>query len=69
MSGLRFPKVMPAHWYRDPAEVLADRLILSMATASLVSCGTSTVHAHAQRDGYYTQARRLHIRSLMKGKA
>lgn len=68
MSGLRFPKVMPSHWYRDPAEVLADRLLL-VAPLSLVSCGTSTVQTHAPRDGYYTQARRLRIQSLMKGKA
>lgn len=64
MSGLRFPKVMPAHWYRDPAEVLADQLILS-----IVPCETpAPVQTHAQRNRYYTQARRLHIRNLMRGR-
>lgn len=69
--GLRFPKVMPAAWYRDPAEVLGDRLLFTPPVLTLVSCETParlTVHAPAPRDTYYTQARRLHIRNLMRGR-
>lgn len=66
MSGLRFPRVMPAHYYRDPAEVL-EGLALAPAAPLQVSHETITaVHAPA-RNRYYTQARRLHIRNLMRG--
>jgi hypothetical protein len=68
---LRWPKVMPAAWYRDPAEVLAERLLspAPMPTLPLVLCETAnTVHTPALRDTYYTQARRLHIRNLMRAR-
>lgn len=72
MSGLRFPRVMPAAWYRDPAEVLGERLLFTPPALVLVSCETATepraVHPPARRDTYYTQARRLHIRNLMRGR-
>ena len=67
MSGLRFPRVLP-HWcYRDPSLIGESQLI----TPVMVSCETpapQSVQTHAQHNRYYTQARRLHIRSLMKGK-
>jgi hypothetical protein len=66
---LRWPKVMPAAWYRDPAEVLGNRLLLTPPALTLVSCETTAhrpVHTSAPRDTYYTQARRLHIRNLMR---
>lgn len=65
MSGLRFPRIMPAHLYRDPAEVL-DGLSLVPAAPVQVSHETTAVQTPA-RNRYYTQARRLHIRNLMRG--
>ena len=62
MSGLRFPGVFPHWFYRDPALT---------TEVAVVSHGTSTavpVQTPAPRNRYYTQARRLHIQSLMKGR-
>lgn len=69
MSGLRFPRVMPAAWYRDPAEALADRLLVPERPMLVVVPHETppAVHTPARRDSYYTQARRLHIRNLMRG--
>lgn len=69
MSGLRFPRVLPAAWYRDPAEALADRPLMSDRPLLVVVSHETpqAVHAPARRDSYYTQARRLHIRNLMRG--
>jgi hypothetical protein len=62
MSGLRFPQVFPHWFYRDPALTVQS---------GAVSHGTSIVvpvQTRAPRNRYYTQARRLHIQSLMKGR-
>lgn len=67
--GLRFPRVMPARFYRDPAEVLEHLVIAPvLAVQNLVSHETCRVQPHAPRDRFYTQARRLHIRNLMRAR-
>lgn len=65
MKSLRFPRAMP-HWcYLDPALIGETRLL----SGPVVPCETSTpVQTSAPRDRFYTQARRLHIQSLMKGR-
>ena len=68
MNGLRFPKVLPHWFYRDPSLIAESQLI----TPVMVPCETLpqlSVQTPAQHNRYYTQARRLHIRSLMKGKS
>lgn len=63
-GGLRWPKVMPAWAYRDPATIGESTPIAAAVSRET----TPAVHAPAcRRDSYYTQARRLHIRNLMKG--
>lgn len=64
MSGdsLHWPKVMPSWAYRDPAEIAErhdSRHVPREATAQIQT---------PARDSYYTQARRLHIRNLMRGR-
>lgn len=62
-DGLHWPPVMPSWAYRDPAVIAEEREVLH------VSRGTTPAPQPARipRDCYYTQARRLHIRSIMKG--
>lgn len=61
---LRWPKVMPSWAYRDPATI-GDTLPIS----GIVPRETSpALHAPAPRDRHYTQARRLHIRNLMRSR-
>jgi len=60
------------HWcYQDPA-LIGESRPLSLARSPSHSADVSretliAVHTPA-RDPYYTQARRLHIQSLMKGR-
>ncbi len=64
---LRFPQVMP-HWcYLDPALIGETQLITSADVPHETSAAIP-VQTHAPRNRYYTQARRLHIQSLMKGR-
>jgi hypothetical protein len=57
---LRWPKIMPAWAYRDPATI-------GESTPISGTVPHETVQAPAQRrDRHYTQARRLHIRNLMR---
>jgi len=60
-DSLRWPKIMPAWCYRDPATI-GDKTPLSRA--AVVPHETT---APAPRDRYYTQARRLRIQQLMRG--
>lgn len=63
-APLRWPKVMPAWAYRDPATIGENRTM-----SDGVSVPHETVQAPApRRDGYYTQARRVLIRNLMRGR-
>lgn len=56
---LHWPKIMPAWAYRDPATIGESQPISSVPH--------ETVQAPApRRDRHYTQARRLHIRNLMR---
>lgn len=66
MKGLRFPQIMPAWCYRDPALQYVDRAVavVSRETAEAVQ----TPAPINKPDRYYTQARRLHIRNLMRGR-
>jgi hypothetical protein len=70
MSGLRFPRILPAHYYRDPAEILEQRVITpALAVVSTTLPQTlCRVQTHAPRDRFYTQARRLHIQTLMRAR-
>ena len=56
---LRWPKILPAWAYRDPATIGESTPISGVPH--------ETVQAPApRRDRHYTQARRLHIRNLMR---
>lgn len=55
----------PRWMWRDPYEIIERLLAKSAASGPDVSRGTSPVRPC--RDRHYTQARRLRIRTLMKG--
>jgi hypothetical protein len=68
---MKWPAVVEAWMYRDPAEV-GDALV--SRTARIEAPRPAKVHASApgERDRYYTMARRaerrLHVKQVMRGK-
>jgi hypothetical protein len=60
---MKWPAVCPAWMYRDPAEIVDDLL---RAGAKVQACAPA--EPCRQRDRYYTQARRFHVKQLMRGK-
>lgn len=60
---MRWPKVSPAWMYGDPAEIV-DGLL--RASTKVQACAPA--EPCRQRDRYYTQARRFHVKQLMKGR-
>jgi hypothetical protein len=63
---MKWPVVVEAWMYRDPAEV-GDALVARAARLPVVAVRTSAP-VSVTRDRYYTQARRLHVKQLMKGR-
>lgn len=63
--GLHWPKIMPSWCYRDPA-LQGDGKGDGVPRETIAAVHASApIHRH---DRYYTQAKRLHIRNLMKGR-
>ncbi|HJT63096.1 MAG TPA: hypothetical protein VJ797_15610 [Burkholderiales bacterium] len=67
---MKWPPVVEAWLYGDPAEIgdaLVARLQRDTLRASRVrTCAPQCVRV--PRDRYYTQARRLHVKQLMRGR-
>lgn len=62
---MRFPRVLPAHWYRDPA---LDGSI-DLALPAVRVCGDLAqrrADSRAGKDRYYTMARRARVRWAMR---
>ena len=65
-GGLRFPRVLPAPWYRDPA--LNEAMPLGVADlAPAASLAKPRADLRVVRDRHYTAWRRLMIRQSMGG--
>lgn len=65
---MKFPPIREAWMYDDPGEH-ADALIARTARQDRALQTSAPAHpAAAMRDRYYTQARRLHVKQLMKGR-
>lgn len=66
---MRFPRVVEAWMYSDPAEI-ADALVAR--TLRIETPRPVQASASVERDRYYTMARRaevrLHVKRVMKGK-
>lgn len=62
--GVKFPSVLPAPWYRDPAESVVVEAG-SNPVAQPAPCSTAP-RPREQRDRYYTMARRARVRQLMR---
>lgn len=62
--SLRFPMILPAWQYADPATFVDVRMTAPAPVAATVLCQV----LHQPRDRYYTQARRLHVKQLMRGR-
>jgi hypothetical protein len=64
--SLRFPTVRPSWQYADPALITHFR---SGPVLRVVMVPANDTPLHDQvRDRYYTQARRLRVKQLMKGR-
>ena len=60
--------IVPAWMWRSPGEII-DRLVArSERTERRGEAISVRVVEHPARDAYYTQARRLHVKQLMKGR-
>lgn len=64
--ALRWPKIMPAWCYQDPA-LIGDGKGDGVPRET-IAVVVQTPAPAARPDRYYTQARRLHIRNLMRGR-
>ena len=62
---LRFPRVLPAHWYRDPA-LDGSIDVAAPAVRLCVDLAQRRGDLRASKDRYYTMARRVRVRSLMR---
>jgi hypothetical protein len=60
---MKWPRVSPAWMYGDPANVV-DSLL--RASPRVQACAPA--EPCRPRDRYYTQARRFHVKQLMKGR-
>lgn len=60
--------IVPAWMWRDPGEIIETLLQIS-ARSERRGEAISTRPQRPDRDRYYTQARRLHVKQLMKGRA
>lgn len=75
---MKAPDIVEAWLWNDPGEIIeplmrrTDRLERrARADAELLPVVSETLgapHAVVVRDRYYTQARRLHVKQLMRGK-
>lgn len=61
---MKWPSIAPVWMYRDPAEI-ADGLL--RASTKVQACAPASP-CPPPRDRYYTQARRFHVKQLMRGK-
>jgi len=64
---LKWPPVVEAWLYRDPAEN-PDALLARAAKLGRPSTPCAPVPCRPPRDRYYTMARRLHVKQAMKGR-
>ena len=66
---MKWPTVAEAWMYRDPQEIV-DALVGRSARLErgTSSPATSTCAPSTNRDRYYRQARRLHVKQAMKGR-
>jgi len=64
--SLRFPHVLPSWQYADPA-LFAQFTSRPMVRVVIVPANDSPA-VRCVRDRYYTQAKRLHVKQLMRGK-
>lgn len=66
-SMLKWPPVVEAWLYRDPAEH-GDALLARAAKLGRPSMPCAPVPCRPVRDRYYTMARRVHVKQAMKGR-
>jgi len=64
---VKWPPVVEAWLYRDPAEHV-DALLARAAKLGRPSTPCAPVPCRPARDRYYTMARRLHVKLAMKGR-
>ena len=64
---LKWPPVVESWLYLDPAEH-GDALLARAARLGRPSGLCSPAPCHPDRDRYYTMARRVHVKQLMKGR-
>ena len=68
--SLRFPTILPAWQYGDPANIA--QFTAPPAVRVVMVPANDPQHVHGKRhriwDRYYRQARRLHIQRLIRGK-
>lgn len=62
---MKWPRIAEAWMYRDPQDIV-DGLIALHARRDRTPAMSEP--SPVQRDRYYTQARRLHVRQVMKGR-
>lgn len=60
---MKFPKVLPAPWYRDPA--LDDRVAGAGFVITVRPAANEDVSPRPARDRYYTMCRRVQVRQAM----
>lgn len=62
---LRFPRVLPAPWYRDPA---LREVGLGLGGENAVAAAVAKPHAvlRVPKDRYYTAARRVVVRDSVR---
>lgn len=60
--------IVPAWMWRDPEEIIEGLLALSSRSSPRLTIGMPAAVPRVDRDRYYTQARRLHVKQLMRGK-
>lgn len=60
---MKWPKVCPAWMYGDPANIVDGLLRSSAKVQACAPAGPCQ-----PRDRYYTQARRFHMKQVMKGR-
>jgi hypothetical protein len=63
--------IVPAWMWRDPGEIIDELLSRSArqaARAQGLDVGRADSVSRPQRDRYYTQARRVHLQQIMRGR-
>jgi len=63
---MRFPRVLPAHWYRNPA-LDGSIDVVTPAVRVCVDLAQRRADSRVGKDRYYTMARRVRVQALMKG--